>query len=138
MDEPLYDRIRQSRIRIVLERLSSAMKSDKSELVQLPSSLTIEHLLPQKWNTNWPLSDGYNDADRDRILHTLGNLTLLTEKLNSSVSNAEWSVKVKHIRRYTKLDLNRYFLEQESWNEDEIRRRGELLFNVALEIWSRP
>ena len=34
-----------------------------------------------------------NEATKrsDRLIHTLGNLTLLTGKLNSAVSNGPWS-----------------------------------------------
>jgi hypothetical protein len=47
--------------------------------------------MPRKWLTHWPLEDAsHEEADRDRIIHTLGNLTLLTGKLNSKVSNGAW------------------------------------------------
>jgi hypothetical protein len=50
----------------------------------------IEHVMPRKWVANWPLVEGITENDRDRLIHTLGNLTLLTGKLNSMVSNGPW------------------------------------------------
>ena len=47
--------------------------------------------MPRKWHTNWPIQDTSGEADRDSIIHTLGNLTLLTGKINSKVSNGPWS-----------------------------------------------
>ena len=49
--------------------------------------------MPRRWQTHWQLGDGTVEADRDRLVHTIGNLTLLTAKLNSKVSNAAWPVK---------------------------------------------
>ena len=42
-------------------------------------SYAIEHVMPRKWLAHWPL-DGHDEAERDRYIHTLGNLTLLTGK----------------------------------------------------------
>ncbi|MCK1466655.1 MULTISPECIES: HNH endonuclease family protein [unclassified Bradyrhizobium] len=49
-----------------------------------PAKLAIEHVMPRKWQQHWPVQ-GIDEEDRDRLIHTLGNLTLLTGKLNSTV-----------------------------------------------------
>src|SRR5206468_1335713 len=50
--------------------------------------LHIEHVMPRKWELHWPDPDGQRSAsDRDRLIHTIGNLTLLTGRLNAKVSN---------------------------------------------------
>ena len=140
LDDPLYERIKRARLRMVLERLDVAAHSDKSEDVKIGGKITIEHLMPQQWRAHWPGVEGGTDdeAFRDRLLHSIGNLTLLNEKLNPAVSNAGWTAKVKQIRKFTKLELNRYFHDQESWDEEEIVRRGKVLFADARRIWRRP
>ena len=45
--------------------------------------------MPRKWHTTGRFRR--HEAERDRIIHTLGNLTLLTGKLNSKVSNGPWA-----------------------------------------------
>ena len=55
------------------------------------SELEIEHIMPQQWERHWPLPSGRSARiDRERRLHGIGNLTLVTGKLNPSLSNAAW------------------------------------------------
>ena len=53
----------------------------------------IEHVLPQKWEDNWPVEGLEAQLERGGHVHRFGNLTLLTENLNSAVSNGAWHVK---------------------------------------------
>ena len=56
-------------------------------------SLTIEHLMPVQWVEHWPLvvveeteAGRKKAADfRNETIHKVGNLTLLTKKLNPAV-----------------------------------------------------
>ena len=89
----LYGNIRQNRLCIVLSAVEQKRRSARNEDVTLPVNLQIEHVMPQKWHTHW--SDGIvNDPDasanRDRLVQTIGNLTLLTGSLNASLSNRPW------------------------------------------------
>jgi len=70
--------------------------------------------MPRKWETYWPLQDG-SEEDRDRIIHTFGNLTLLTGKLNSKVSNGPWlgrGGKREGLEAHDVLFLNRELLKE--------------------------
>ena len=87
------------------------------------SSLTVEHVLPQKWYEYWPLADGTpgktaverlvspspESERRNRVLHTMGNLTLLTGNLNSGLQHHDIETKVEKIEGYSILVLNSYF-----------------------------
>jgi hypothetical protein len=54
-------------------------------------ALEIEHVLPQKWEAHWPLPTMENArADREYALHGICNLTLVSGKLNPTLSNAPW------------------------------------------------
>jgi hypothetical protein len=49
--------------------------------------------MPQQWEQWWPLAAGENieaETRRNRVIHTIGNLTLLKEKLNQKLSNSPW------------------------------------------------
>lgn len=48
-------------------------------------SYPIEHVLPQKWPSNWPVDELEEELARSEHVHRLGNLTLLTTSLNSTV-----------------------------------------------------
>src|SRR5712664_1417186 len=81
------------------------IRTRKNEAVSLPKSLSVEHLLPQKGQLwDYPYADGMplepdetNDKCRERLIHTVGNLTLLTQELNSAVSNGPFEAKAAQI-----------------------------------------
>jgi len=145
-EQPMYGRITQAKVRAVLEALDAAAQSDKSEVLVLPSKLTIEHVMPQTWATHWPLpaeakvdvlTEQKAASKRDLMLNTLGNLTLITGKFNSSLQNAAWSAKRPELLTYAKLNLTQYFHgpAADTWDEAAIRARTEHLFGQLLKIW---
>lgn len=94
---PAYTVFPRSRLRMVLEALEAGLYTGLTEKVSLPSDLTIEHVLPQEWTANWPLPDGVEPLqarlERDVAKQRIGNLTLVTGKLNPKMSNAGWAGK---------------------------------------------
>jgi hypothetical protein len=113
-----------------------------SEKVKIEMKLTIEHVMPQSWEEHWPLpSDVPAEPARGRrggLIHTLGNLTLVTGKLNPSMSNGGWESKKKSLSEHGAFKLNRKLCGLDSWDEAAIERRACELFDVAKEIWPRP
>ena len=139
----------------ILKRISDTYATSKSEAVQLEGALTVEHLLPQNWVKNWPLSDGrvgltveelwraqedetLVTASRTRhaVVQTLGNLTILTQSLNSSLSNAAWPDKQKELR-HSLLPINRMLHDYAHWDEKAVEQRSEELLSRALKLWPR-
>lgn len=104
---------------------------------------SLEHLMPKKWRNNWPACTSDDVAyNRDRVLLTLGNLAIIPRKLNTSISNANWESK-KAGRGKTN-GLSKYAaglctlqdtLTKEEWNEEEISKRADWLYEQAKEIW---
>ena len=74
---------------------------------------------------------------RNVLLHTFGNLTLLTKKLNQSVRNSNYTTQEPTSHRWSALQLNVYFQGHNDWNEPEIEPRGAALFQTALQLWPR-
>ena len=110
----------------------------------MPEYLWTEHVLPQEWTDEWPFDEDETESaideqqlnfDRDTKLHTLGNLTLVTDSLNISMGNKSFSTKKKQLEKHSSLFLNRWFRDQERWTEVEIRERGNHLADMAVEIW---
>jgi hypothetical protein len=98
--------------------------------------------MPRDWEKHWPLNpiDGQTQDDaeeqREELINTVGNLTLLTKELNPSVSNGPWNKKRFEILKHSALNLNRELPEQ--WSEKDIIARTEVLSRKALQIWMRP
>jgi hypothetical protein len=143
---PLYKVVGRGRLRMVLEAFEDALraKSGMGEVAHAPRSLTIEHVLPQSWKTDtWPLLEGRNAieaaANRDNLKHSIGNLTLLTQKLNSAQSNDPWSKKRGTLGDHTVLFLNKGLVNSyPEWDESTILERGHQLAQLACEIWPGP
>jgi hypothetical protein len=130
------------RVEMVMLALEARVTSGKTEKVKFDGKLTIEHLMPEKWKKYWPLpeSDDPDEAEglRNRIIQTVGNLTLLTKKLNSSVSNGPWEKKREGVLSHSILKLNLRLKDAATWDEASIRARGTELFDHAKAIWPRP
>jgi uncharacterized protein with ParB-like and HNH nuclease domain len=146
----LYVRSRPDRAVMVLSALETAMRSRKNERVKIQSGLTVEHLLPQQGEIkDYPYASDEEagreegdspEEDRDNMLHTVGNLTLLTGSLNSSVSNGPWQGKVRAIVEDSDLRLNAWLRNDppKHWDEAVIWDRSEELFDLALKVWPMP
>lgn len=138
-----YNRFKpQIRVRMILEALELKRRdSSKTEDIQLPKYLSIEHILPRGWTVvNWPLPEDTQEAReaRARLLHTLGNLTLVTKALNSTLSNQPWVKKVDALQDKSVLLLNADLKKAKEWNETAIRNRSLSLFDLAKQIWPYP
>lgn len=157
MTQHVYYLLNNPKIVLILKRLSDAYFDNKSEEVVVEGQLTVEHLLPQGWRENWPLPDGSRGlspveasvapegdpraaatARRNQLLHTMGNLTILSQALNTSVSNGPWDEKRPELLRKSLLPINQGSLYRaESWDETAIEARGRALFEKVLLIWPR-
>lgn len=148
LETSVYVKSRPDRAVMLLRALDAAMYTSKTEQIVLPENLTVEHLLPQNGSLSdypyaSPPADKSGDAPeerRARLLHTLGNLTLLTGPLNSAISNGPFAEKRPQIAANSALRLNARFQNQSivSWSEEDIVKRAEDLFGVATFIWSAP
>ena len=136
-----------ARIKDVLWELELACRTDLAEPITEPTSLWTEHVLPQTWNEDWPFVDGVfvdqgsghpKAQNRNRLVHTLGNLTLLSGSLNISSGNRGFAEKQSKFKKHTKLFLNDWFKGKARWTEIEIRERGEHLADLAIKIWPGP
>jgi hypothetical protein len=138
-----YKVLRSAKTKMLLETLELGSRNSKHHETQtLPTEpLHVEHILPIAWREHWT-SPGDENATvvRDQLLHNVGNLTLLTERLNPSLSNNGFDIKRPEITK-SLLALNSYFQDScwatqgLTWNEQEIRKRADALFKVALEVW---
>ena len=98
------------------------------------SNLTIEHILPQKFNAVvWKreLGDEYEKV-YEEYLHTLGNLTITGN--NSELGTKAFSDKKKIILENSKANiLNKDVLVADKWNESAILHRAKVLADMLIE-----
>ncbi len=143
-NKPLYRLLTRGRLRMVLEGIEQELRTTKAEDQTVPKGLTIEHVMPRSWRANWPQPkpgagpEGPEDR-RWRLLDSLGNLTLLTQPLNSELSNGPWADKRKGISCHSTLFLNKDLLEHSSendqWDEEAIHNRATRLHRAFVKAW---
>jgi len=124
---PMYEnRLSSLRVRSVLEAIERKKRQAKyCETDHFKADLTVEHILPVSWQDHWPLPDGSSPtreeiwqaeiaseedgtpigliARRQRLLHTFGNLTILTKPLNSHVRNSAFTIKRQALKEHSVL-----------------------------------
>ncbi|HJQ94230.1 MAG TPA: DUF262 domain-containing protein [Acidimicrobiia bacterium] len=154
----MYGNIKQQRLRTILSALELWARTARSEQVSLPSKLEIEHVMPRGWRTHWGAriaQDPKLAANRDALINTLGNLTLVTQKLNVELSNRPWRDeeaslvaptgkdaavgKRSLIQRFSLLVLNKEIVDghEAEWTDQEIRDRSARLARAVTEVWPR-
>lgn len=114
------------------------IKNPKSDVGKLSSSsYSTEHMLPQKWDTNWSIPGMTETAKilRNKKLKTLGNLTLVTKSLNSSMKNSAWDKKKKALKEFSHLKITTDYIDKAVWDETKIDSRASDLATIALKIW---
>lgn len=139
---PLYRLLTRKRLRMILEAIEEELRTDKAESQSVPHGLTIEHTMPLRWRTHWPFVAGVeNEAEqvesRDQLIHTIGNLTLVNNRLNTALSNAPWKDKRVTLSKYSTLFLNKDLLDNapEVWDESAIEERAKRICLMATKVW---
>lgn len=133
-------RMSAARLRMVLEAVEIHLIPPTAGHQSVPNKLWIEHIMPRKWETGWPLPIVSEEAKarREHSVQTLGNLTLTTAKLDIGLSNRPWEWKREHLRAKDNLFLNKRFLDDiggRPWDEDAIAARGKKLGEMICRIW---
>ena len=153
--ERIYD-VSSSQIRYILSRLEEEKRSKFQEQTSSLEGLSIEHIMPQQWHKHWLLPSGeqatnshfsfreenLSDEGKEQfdkrvsLIDTIGNLTLVTQPLNSSLSNDSWDKKRgKEGLGQSMLALNKELVEFSEWNEDKIIQRSEDFAHLVKKIW---
>lgn len=97
---------------------------------------TIEHMIPQELDQAWKTYLGA-DADDEHlptVIHTIGNLCLLSGPANSSVGQDPFDSKKASYSPVTALarQIKAY---DKHWNIAAVRQRSNEMATKALEIW---
>lgn len=132
----------------VLYLMEKTIRSDLYSTELKPfDEYSLEHVLPRKWRNNWEKESKLDEGqakERDRILSTLGNLTMITGKLNSSIRDSDWATKKtgsgknQGLNEYAQgIEIFSRYLQRDRWSEDTIRERGKELSSHAIQVWSQ-
>ena len=132
---------------------------NKQGVKDLKYNYSLEHVLPQKWEQHWsaiPVKNKEGETlidqnlakrERDAALAQIGNMTLLTSSLNSSLKNYSYLIKLKGdgrkkgISSYADLSITKDDIVDafdgvnKTWDEVAIRARTQALGVECLQVW---
>jgi hypothetical protein len=166
LNEAVYPgRLDAQRMKAVLVEIENGLRSARSEepIVGSLENLEIDHILPTSWYEYWKLPDGTRAEaseataiffaalsgdelserqsairKREDAKATIGNLTLIHYGINRGLQHREFALKREKFFAESNLHLNRMLMRLESWDESDIKVRGQKLFDVAMKLWRGP
>lgn len=137
--------------------LTKWQKND--DIGQLQYGYQLEHIMPQKWEEYWFLKgeeDTFeNKEKRKNAIYEIGNMLLLSQKLNGQIQNREFVVKVEGeetigkggrkskkegYRARTQLKLTKEIIDaydtgDKVWDEEHIQKRTKKIGKDILKHW---
>ncbi len=159
------DHLGAAQTKSILMELEEGMRSARTEepFVLAVESLDVDHIMPGSWFQHWPLPDGTHAEQsepqeaaraalseqplserhaairrREIAKKRFGNLTLLNYGVNRALQDHGFDKKREALFANSNLHLNRELMLTSAWNEDEIDRRGRMMFEAAKQIWRGP
>jgi hypothetical protein len=155
-DQAFMDNLRQRQFeepRIAKYLLAKIHLDRHGQSHHLGSDTELEHVLPQNRNA-WPAFD-CNGRSKEDFIYALGNLTLLEKKLNASVSDQLFDVKVNYYKQRRgrsdartstaipmTFEINQAFQDaaegspERTWDTARIQQRTERFAREAVRIFS--
>ena len=155
----MYGNIRQNRLRVVLQGVEQQLRTERHESVAMQGTLDIEHVFPQGWRRHWETDPPRTEEEESEVeyeLNCLGNLTLVTNKLNGSLSNRPWTDedaarvdldgpnpgigKRSLLNKFSLMVLNKEIVEDhpDEWTVTDIRARSSHLARKVCQAWPGP
>ncbi len=95
----------------------------------------IEHIMPQNYG-KWLKENEYlNEEDAAYYVNSLGNLTILSSKLNNEIKDNVFSIKKEKLLEKGTYIINNYLNQLSYWDIDSIRERTEYLCEQINKIY---
>lgn len=125
----------------IFDRLENGNNNERANVIKNmdDKTWTVEHIMPQTLNKEWKIDLGDNwQSTHEKWLNTIANLTLTG--YNSKYSNRPFAVKrdTEDGFKDSGLRINKYVSECDTWGENELSHRQELLWNKAKKLWEYP
>lgn len=141
--------------RYLLKKLETDRRLEEGDGSRVPKDPSLEHIIPQtidyeKWFTDEERpGKAILDSFREDVIDRIGNMALLNQCDNSAASNKDYETKRKiylegtsRVKDYG-IPANTYVLiqdlvdqYQDSFAQDEVEERSEMLAKRAVNIWS--
>ena len=132
----------ENRAKYVLEQLEYELINKTGEIKI--DEVHLEHIIPQTIDTkisrdeygDWISYLGKNAIERHReYVNRIGNLTILAESINISISNNPYAAKVKEYKK-SNIKLNKIIIRKyKEFRFEQVEERSEEIAKKAVRIW---
>jgi uncharacterized protein with ParB-like and HNH nuclease domain len=134
-----FQKSRSKMARYVLGKINNFQNHQQNgggEMTVNPNArnITLEHVFPQDQNSSW-LSQLSKNNDPKEYIYRLGNLTLLSAKINRDIADESFLQKKQEALDSSNLPINKYFRSISEWGAQQIEERQNYLAKIALEVW---
>lgn len=106
---------------------------------------SIEHIAPQHPKTESKLQWSESEDD-NKLLNSFGNLVMISQGLNSALSNESYEVKTAHVQSYyngaksgsiESLKLLLVHQNYSKWDRDAIKEHGENMYELLVKSFEK-
>lgn len=106
--------------------------------IDIPATVSIEHILPQtpKDNSQWKID--YSDQEREEWVNKLGNLVLISRKKNASQGNKDYAEKKeKYFKNNVELFSHsiKVYQEYQTWSFSDLQKHHNEVLSKIKENW---
>jgi hypothetical protein len=121
--------------RYYLRELEIAEDSDNAQTIPNhdTNSVNLEHVLPTTPDPVW--KDIFTDDEMRSYQKRIGNLAIMSAKLNSSIGNGSFEDKKDHYKD-SAFFFTRELANEVSWRKEAIDSRQKKMAEVAVKHWS--
>ncbi|MBD3359242.1 MAG: DUF262 domain-containing protein [Candidatus Buchananbacteria bacterium] len=115
--------------------------------VKFDSTVQIEHILPQTMSAKY-WKENFTEDEHDKLVSTLGNLTLLIggikekkKSKNQSAANKPFDEKIKVYMGealkdgFSAFQMTQDLSKYDDWTPSVIRKRGKAIINKLEQLW---
>lgn len=130
--EPRSNRL----LKMMLLRIDMEQQ-DESVMKIYTGRITIEHILPQKISSDYWTSRFSNQL-HSRVIHKLGNLTLISGMKNSEAQNSDFNKKkavYAKVNNKSSFDITKILCELPEWNESAFSARHKEMVGTLEKLW---
>ncbi|MER6494696.1 DUF262 domain-containing protein [Streptomyces griseorubiginosus] len=117
--------------RYVLREIEISMRNQEETDVARPPRIHVEHVYPQKPKAGerWEKHGDY--------VGKIGNLTLLSRRINTSIKNSNFESKKVELAK-SELFITKEVAALPAWDQDAVDKRQKMLGSKIKELWSWP
>ena len=113
----------------ILSEFNTSLGGDPVE-----GAFEVEHVLPQNPSNAW--NGIFTDSEKEELCNTIGNLTLVTSRMNQEVSNSAYVVKREVFQNESRYKMTRDLAATfEDWTPGCIQQRAIEIAEWAISRW---